>query len=123
MVEGAAQDPLKAWLLESHFRVMMLEEWGLRADDGVVTDYSGESLRGLETFVLGYFSTPDAVYFDGADITDPDTEAISVEGLAAYLGDTLLGLVGGRWEWVADAPLVRPPAVLGLDPVSPVRLR
>ena len=109
---------------------MALEEFGLYEDDGVDLDYSGASLPGLEKFVLGYYDTPDDVRFDEVDVGD--AEPVSVQGIAAYLGDTLLRLAGrGSWDWVVDVdverfpaglPLVRPDAALGLDPVSPVHL-
>lgn len=125
-----AEGPLGAWLKESTFRIMALEEFGLHEDDGVDLDYSGASLRGLEEFFLGYYDTPDDIRFDGLDVGD--AEPVSVEGIAAYLGDTLLRLAGrGSWVWVVDAdlegfpagvPLVQPDPTLGLDAVSPVQL-
>ncbi len=124
-VEG----PVGAWLAESHFRIMMLDEFGLQEDDGVELDYSRASLRGLEEFVLGYYSTPEDIRFDGLDAAD--AEPVSAEGIAAYLGDTLLQLANGSWDWVVDSdlegfpgglPIVRPDAALGLDAVSPVHL-
>lgn len=122
----SSDDALAAWVHQSFFRVMMLEEWGIHDDDDVDLDSSGNSLRGLEELLLGYFDTPDHIYFDGLDAAD--AEPVSVEGIAGYLGETLIRLVAGSWDWAPaerfpdGVPLVRPPAVLGLDPVSPVHL-
>lgn len=117
---------LEAWLDDAFFRVMMWEDFGLREDDGVRLDYSGRSLRGLAQFVRGYYNSPDEISLDEPD---PGEEIVSVSGIALYLGDTLERLADGAWEWDVNAdperfpeglPIVRPNAVLGLDPVSPV---
>lgn len=119
---------LVAWLDDAFFRVMILEDHGLHDDDGVNLDYSGGSLRGLAKFVHGYYNTPDDIRFDELD---PGVEVVSVDAIAAYLGDTLIRVADGFWEWSGDAdlerfpdgvPVVRPNGVLGLDPVSPFHL-
>lgn len=109
--------------------VMVLEEFGIRDEDELRLNYTGASLRRIEELVVGYFG-PEEICFDGMDLME--AEPISVETIAAYLGDTLLRLAGrGEWDWIAEddlenfpngLPVVRADAALGLPPASPVQM-
>jgi hypothetical protein len=118
-----AEDPLAAWLDTIYFKILRLQDVELPDDADLRLDYSGGSLRQLERLVLDRFGEPgDVSFFE---------ERGFVEGVATYLGESLMRLAGGSWGWTAGddpegfpdgMPLVRPDAALRLDPVSPVHL-
>jgi len=119
----SAEGPLAEWLGIIYFRILYLDDVALPQDAGIDLDFSGDSLRGLEWSVLDRFGEP-------GDVSWLEERGF-VEGAAAYLGESLMRLAGGSWDWTTDAdpeafpdglPLVRPDAALGLDPVSPVQL-
>ena len=114
-------DPLAEWLDILGLKIIFLEDAELPADAGVAFDFSGDSLRRLEPLVVDRFGVPD-------DVTDPE-EREFVYGVTAYLGETLMRLGGGRWEWVTGIepqafpdglPSVRSDAALGLEPFVPL---
>lgn len=117
---AGAEGRLAAWLDTIYFKVLRLTDVEL-PDQRL--DYSVESLRGLERCVLDRFGEPgDVSFFE---------ERPFLEGVVAYLGESLMRLAGGSWDWTADddpegfpegMPLVRPDPAGGLDPVSPVHL-
>lgn len=86
----------------------------------VTLDYSAASLRAVEGCLIDRLDGPRDPA-DPEDLADPG-ERRFVDGVVAYLGETLMRLAGGAWIWpesVRYAPLVRPDAPLGLSPVSP----
>ncbi|MEU4342419.1 hypothetical protein AB0H00_14300 [Nocardia sp. NPDC023852] len=103
-----------------------LDEWfdhisvvaGLLEDllpDDIVLDYSMESLFPLEGAIQASGLDEMGSSFTGA--------------VAAYLGETLIGVANGRWDWddtpgspTAGQPLVFADDALGLPPVAPVDL-
>lgn len=109
---------LDDWLELMHPRLARLQDSEL--PDDFPFDYSRESLEAIEAIILerfddGAWSTPDARGF--------------VEGAMGYLGEALLRVGGGAWDWdnddespSYDLPLVRPDGELGLPPVSPLDL-
>jgi hypothetical protein len=111
---------LAAWLDTIYFNVLRLTDVEL---PDLRLDYSVESLRGLERSVLDRFGEPgDVSFFE---------ERLFLDGVAAYLGESMMRLAGGSWDWIPGddpegfpdgIPLVRPDLAVGLDPVSPVHL-
>jgi hypothetical protein len=63
--------------------------------DALALDYSVDSLRGLATAVAEHFADP-------AEVLYADEQPL-VEGVVAYVGECLLRLARGHWEW-DDAP-------------------
>ncbi len=98
---------LDAWLGALSIVFDLLED--LLPDD-VRLDHSAESLPVFEE-VVASGAYPDA---------DPHID----DALAAYLGQTLRRVGGGRWTWdqTSHQPLVHADEVLGLPPVAPVEL-
>lgn len=111
------------WLEHLPLTVGHLEDFELEGHDDVELDYSAASLDGLEQVVLDRFGVPDdAAFADERGLTF---------GVAAYLGEALLRVAGGVWDWAASddpvgfpdgVPIVRADPELGLPPVSPVAL-
>jgi hypothetical protein len=117
------QDPLARWLDTVPFIVMALEEIELAGNPDIRLDCSGESLGPLERAVLDRFGVPE-------DVSWAEERAF-LNGVVAYLGETLMRVAGGRWGWIPGddpegfpdgVPLVEPDPTLGLAPVSPVHL-
>ncbi len=110
-----------AWLEDLPLTVGHLEDFELEDHDDLELDYSPASLDGLEQVVLDRFGVPDdAAFLDERGLTF---------GVAAYLGEALLRVAGGVWDWAASddpvgfpdgVPIVRADPELGLPPVSPV---
>jgi hypothetical protein len=114
-------DPLAEWLDGLGLKIIFLEDAELPADAGVPFDFSGDSLRQLESFVLDRFGVPD-------DVLDFDEREFT-EGVTAYLGETLMRVGGGSWEWATGIepeafpdglPRVRSDGALGLEPFVPL---
>lgn len=74
-------------------------------------DYSTESLDELESILLERFSPGSA----------PAVDTGFAESAVAYVGEALMRVTGGSWEW-RDEPQVRPDDALGLPPISPQQL-
>ncbi|ORB76290.1 tetratricopeptide repeat protein [Mycobacterium scrofulaceum] len=105
------QCQLELWLNEVAARIATLSGEYLPAD--VALDYSAESLRRVEEFAIE------------STIEDPAFTC----GLAAYIGETLLRAVGGRWLWDDDEnsvtrgfPVVRPHLDNFKGTISPTHL-
>ncbi|WP_031066398.1 hypothetical protein [Streptomyces sp. NRRL WC-3742] len=105
-------DPLQEWLEGMHPRVTGLVDHELA--QGALPDYSAASLARLEAEVLAR----------SARNTRSAPTAEFLERVAAFLGEALLTLAGGHWEWddQGDGPVVAPDAALGLAPLSPARI-
>lgn len=97
---SGADDRLSQWRGQIFFRLMYLADVDLPDVD---LDFTGPSLRAVERELVAAVGRPD------------------VEAVATYLGETLMRLAGGAWEW-DDGPVVRADPALGLAPVAPVRL-
>ncbi|CAM5250004.1 hypothetical protein [Streptomyces aurantiogriseus] len=84
-------------------------------------DFRAASLEALEAFLLDAYRSADEKV--GMDFR-PTVCAM------VYLGEVLLGVGGGRWDWEprkvrgssTGRPVVRPDPALGLGPVSPLAL-
>ncbi len=112
-------DSLADWLDRLFLTLMFL--WDFELDGtGTTLDYSRSSLVALERVVVDEFTHP-------AQLTWA-TRRTFVEGLMAYLGETLMRRAGGVWGWrtlgrpPGGVPQVSADPVLGLDPVSPFDL-
>lgn len=90
-VEGG---PLDWWLDRVNLLIDMTGDVDL---GGAVTlDYSEASLSALEAAVRNRLSDP-------AEALDEEHQSFTA-GVVAYLGEALMRVGGGRWDWVADAP-------------------
>ncbi|MFJ9690610.1 hypothetical protein [Kitasatospora sp. NPDC101183] len=96
-------DPLEDWLEGMHPRVTGLVDHEL--PEGALPDYSAASLARLEAELLAR-SAPTAEFRERA---------------AAFVGEALLTVAGGHWEW-DGLPVVVPDAALGLAPLRPGQL-
>ena len=76
---------------------------------GFPFDYTPASLDPLARFVLQQIA-PDHV-----DAGDP-----LIDGLVAYLGETLMRIGGGRWVWAGGRAVVRFDDGLGVPSVAPL---
>lgn len=100
------------WVEFMQPRLARLEDFYLPGD--FVMDFSGDSLVALEAVLLRHFH-------DGHDLLTADGR-LFVESAAGYVGETLLRVAGGSWEWDGDHPIVQPDPATGLDPVAPTLL-
>ncbi|MFD6141372.1 hypothetical protein [Promicromonospora sp. NPDC060271] len=105
-------DRTTAWQHRLYFVLLGLTDVDLR-DAGVRFDYTRGSLGDLEGAVLDRFAST-------GDLARPGRRDL-VDGLVAYVGETLMRAAGGRWTWAddADTPLVSADPELGLAPVAP----
>ncbi|MFD7654648.1 hypothetical protein ACFV4N_11790 [Actinosynnema sp. NPDC059797] len=101
-------DPLAEWRSGIDPVLARLRDAELPA--GFPLDFSPASLSALEAVLLERF--PAGARFGGEDLA---------ESAVAYVGEALLLVGGGDWEW-ADGPVVRFDDALDLEPVSPLRL-
>jgi hypothetical protein len=105
---------LELWLNAVAARIATLaSEYLPDGPDGIALDYSAESLTRIEEFAI-----------DGG-IHDP----AFTSGVAAYVGETLLRTVGGRWLWddrehsvTRGFPVVRPQLDDFKGTISPTHL-
>jgi len=95
-------DEVEEWLARLPDRLDYLGDFHIR--DRVVLDFTGDSLAGVEGYLLDWFATADGVP------GDEEGEWV-FEGVAGYLGEVLLRLAGGAWR----APAVRGVALIGAD--------
>ncbi|GLZ78112.1 hypothetical protein Afil01_29190 [Actinorhabdospora filicis] len=100
----------RAWVDGVYWTLMVLEDSELPAG-GPKLDYSAESLKAVEALLLDRVDTPTA-------LLAPGNQAL-IRGVTAYLGETLMRLAGGRWEWDGEEALVGADPATGLEPVSP----
>ncbi|MFC4627780.1 hypothetical protein ACFO6V_06000 [Promicromonospora alba] len=105
-------DRTTAWQNRLYFVLLGLTDADLR-DAGVRFDYTRDSLGDLERVVLDRFAAT-------GELTRPGRRDL-VDGLVAYVGETLMRAAGGRWTWDdgAGTPLVSADPELGLEPVAP----
>lgn len=114
-------DPLRSWHDRIFFLLLGLRDIDLKGS-GVRLDYSRRSLVELEREVLERFAGP-------KDLRRPGPGKF-VDGLTAYIGETLMRAAGGKWVWGqtrsalggAYGPVASADPVLALDPVAPVEL-
>jgi hypothetical protein len=100
------------WVDSIEPRLARLEE--LYLPDGFVMDFSGDSLVALEAVLLQRFH-------DGHDLLTADSQ-LFIESAASYIGETLLRIAGGSWQWHDGRAIVQPDPETGLDPVAPALL-
>jgi hypothetical protein len=81
------------WVNRSGIAIDMMGHFDF--GDALELDYSADSLRGLATAVAEHFADP-------AEVLYADEQPL-VEGVVAYVGECLLRLARGHWEW-DDAP-------------------
>lgn len=114
--------PLTDWHNRLFLLLAFLNDREL-AGAGVTLDYSRSSLVALERVVLDQFAHPAQVAWA--------TRRTFVEGLTAYLGETLMRRAGGAWAWREEpaaggprggVPQVSADPALRLDLVSPLDL-
>ncbi|OBB90832.1 hypothetical protein A5782_16010 [Mycobacterium sp. 852002-40037_SCH5390672] len=86
--------PLDWWLDRINLLIDMMGDLDL---GGTVTlDYSEASLSALEAAARNRLADPaEALYDEHQSFT---------AGVVAYLGEALMRVGGGRWDWVAEAP-------------------
>jgi hypothetical protein len=119
---AGTDEALTAWHDRLFLLLTFLADLDLQGT-GITLDHSRASLTALEQVVLDRFvSVPQVAW---------PTRRTFVEGLAAYLGETLMRRAGGAWAWATTpavdgfpdgVPLASADPALGLDPVSPVHL-
>jgi hypothetical protein len=115
---GAGGDALDAWLHNVAARIGFVREFH---EDELTFDFSGDSLEEWEGYLRYLFDTP-------AELAAPAKRWL-VEGMIAYVGETLLRLGGGGWR-AADEPdrvfrgllVIEADGALGLPVVSPADL-
>ncbi|QYN36950.1 hypothetical protein K1T35_06720 [Pseudonocardia sp. DSM 110487] len=117
-----AQDPLAAWQRRLYYVLMGLTDLDMKGTP-IAFDYSRASLKDLESELLARFTSPAAMRRPAASET--------LDGLVAYIGETLMRVAGGRWTWghvkseglgVKSGPVANADAALGLAPVAPHEL-
>ncbi|GAB2584888.1 hypothetical protein Aab01nite_53600 [Paractinoplanes abujensis] len=108
-----------AWLIRLSDRLDHLDDV-LTRDEGQSLDFSAESLGVLERYLHGRYGDQESI--------DADEEAEwIVEGAAAYTGELLMRLAGGRWDQETEPATWRVPPIhadpaLKLPAVAPLEL-
>ena len=102
-----ADVPTLTWREDVQYKLAGLHD--SKAFAGFPFDYSPASLDPLARFVLQQVA-PDHV-----DAGDP-----LIDGLVAYVGETLMRIGGGRWVWSAGRAVVRFDDGLGVPSVAPL---
>ena len=116
------------WINRSGLAVDMMAHFDL--GDAVRLDYSLDSLRSVTAMARRRFPEP-------TDMLRPGRQP-EMEGLVAYLGETLIRLARGHWQWddgpqsayrwrfddveSAGVPVVQPNEALPLTAVSPLHV-
>jgi hypothetical protein len=90
-VEGG---PLDWWLDRINLLIDMMGDVDLGG--AVALDYSESSLSALEAAARNRLADPTEVLYD-------EHQSFTA-GVVAYLGEALMRVGGGRWDWVAEAP-------------------
>lgn len=80
---------IDAWVNRSGFAIDMMMHFDF--GDPLDLDFSADSLRALATAVAEHFADP-------AELLYADEQPL-VEGAVAYVGECLLRLARGRWDW------------------------
>ena len=130
-------EPLDWWLDRINLLIDMMGDVDLGG--AIALDYSAASLSALEAAARDRLADPaEALYDDQLSFT---------ASLVAYLGEALMRVGGGRWDWVADVAasdewlaehrwridsagepnasgfaIIRPDPATGLEPLSPTHL-
>jgi hypothetical protein len=111
-------DPLDAWLHDVAARIDFVREFH---EDELSFDFSGDSLEEWDRYLRYLFDTP-------AQLAARDKRWL-VEGMIAYVGETLLRLGGGGWREadrpnraLRGLPVIEADGALGLPAVSPADL-
>jgi hypothetical protein len=106
-----AQTPLTEWLETMQPRLARLQAFEVPE---FPLDYSAVSLDLLEAEVLARYPFDDR----------PGSRAGFTEAAMGYLGEALLNVAGGRWEWDHgdDMPVAHFDPELRLAPISPLHL-
>jgi hypothetical protein len=105
-------EPLEWWVDSLELRLLRLQEGHLPG--GFDLDFSLDSLVALEAVLSSHFRDGNGLLtVDGGDV---------VACAAGYIGETLLRLAGGAWDWDNDHPVIRPDQETGLAPVVPAYL-
>jgi len=99
--------PLTDWLTSAGLSLIYLEVY--EEPGGFEMDYSGASLARVGEIVVDR----------AEESTDPAEPGLALAA-AAYVGEVLLRLAGGRWEWSGQAPAIRADLALDLPPQYPV---
>ncbi|RAU91571.1 hypothetical protein DQP58_20360 [Mycobacterium colombiense] len=86
--------PLDWWLDRINLLIDMTGDVDLGG--AVVLDYSEASLSALETAARHRLADP-------AEALDDEHQSFTA-GVVAYLGEALMRVGGGRWDWVAEPP-------------------
>jgi hypothetical protein len=114
---------LQAWFDDLFFTMVRWTDVEIVDAEDVDLDYSDSSLISVERLVSERFGVPEDVSYG--------EERAFLDGLVAYLGETLMRLAGGAWDWTPGddpegfphgMPLVRADPALDLTPLSPVHL-
>jgi hypothetical protein len=88
------REPLDWWLDRINLLIDMTGDIDLGG--AVVLDYSAASLSALEAAVREWLADPaEALY---------DEQQSFTAGAVAYLGEALMRVGGGRWDWAAERP-------------------
>lgn len=111
------EERLEEWRETLHLVFMRLREVELPAD--FPFDCSAESLDRLETILLDRFPSGNP----------PPADTGFVDSVMGYLGEALMRIAGGHWDWdgdpasdTYDLPLACLDEALRLPPISPLRL-
>jgi hypothetical protein len=114
----AEVDPVDAWLGVIAARIDFVREFH---EEELAFDFSGDSLGAWEAYLRYLFDTP-------GELAAPAKRWL-VEGMIAYIGETLLRIGGGGWraaerpDWVfGGLPVIEADAALALPVVSPADL-
>lgn len=86
--------PLDWWLDRINLLIDMMGDVDLGG--AVALDYSESSLSALEAAARNRLADPTEVLYD-------EHQSFTA-GVVAYLGEALMRVGGGRWDWVAEAP-------------------
>lgn len=103
---------LDDWVDRIGLKLLHVED--LEGESEFKPDFTGASLENLERALLRHFGEP-------GDIADPQRRGLA-DGAAGYLGEVLLRLAGGSWDWQDGEPLIRADTAIGLAPVYPLRI-
>ncbi|MEV6326082.1 hypothetical protein AB0M45_33720 [Nocardia sp. NPDC051787] len=119
---ASTDEPLSQWHEQLFFVLMLLQDLELKGA-GFASDYSGDSLVALEREFLQRYTSSEQIAWP--------TRRTLTEGLAAYLGETLMRAAGGAWAWSTEqdidgfsvgVPLITADSTLTVEPISPLRL-
>lgn len=118
MSGDSGADPLDAWLNAVAARIDFVREFH---EEELTFDFSGDSLGEWEGYLRYLYDTPEQMAARGRHWL--------VEGMIAYIGETLLRVGGGGWREADEParvfrglPVIEADGVLALPVVSPADL-